>query len=285
MPVHETLNEYYLYQHSAIEHYLELCLANAETELVHQLRLSIKKLRAFNVLAANLCGKDIDKQIHVNTQVRQLFKAAGQIRDIQVQMELLVIYEEKTGKSYPELSNWLLNRERKSIIAFSRSPQRVVTKAKAYSLQHKISKMLTGLSDEYILEQTGTALKQLFETSQKLSSGRINDRNLHRIRICNKQIKFILNIMNRCYPDFTFDLISVDSLREIEAAAGKWHDDLVRVETLNAFMKKKKGNDDFSLLKYQKLLNAYNTELLIAYEETYKVVKKAFYQEEQAREL
>jgi CHAD domain-containing protein len=200
-------------------------------------------------------------------------------------MELLATYEEKTGKNYVELSNWLRNREIKSIVAFSRSPQRVVTKAKAYSLQHKISKMLSGLSDEYILEQTGVALKQLFETSQKLSAGRINDRNLHQIRISNKQIKYILNIMNQCYPDFTFNLISVDSLREIEAAAGQWHDDLVRVETLNAFMNKKKGNDDFSLLKYQKLLNAYNTELIVAYEETYKVVKKAFTKEEQVHEL
>lgn len=285
MPAHETLNEYYLYQHSAIEHYLELCLSNAETELVHQLRLSIKKLRAFNILAGQLCGKNIDKQIHVNTQVRQLFKLAGQIRDTQVQMQLLATFEEKTGKSYPELSNWLLNREIKSIIAFSRSPRRVVSKAKAYSLQQKISNLLTNLNDDYILEQTGIVLKQLFEASQKLSAGRISDRNLHRIRIGNKQIKYILNIMNRCYPDFTFDLISVDSLREIEAAAGHWHDDLVRVETLNAFMKKKKGNLDFSLLKYQKLLNAYNTELLIAYEETYQVVKKAFLKEDQVQEL
>jgi CHAD domain-containing protein len=285
MPAHETLNEYYLYQHSAIEHYLELCLANAETELVHQLRLSIKKLRAFNVLAGQLCGKNIDKQIHVNTRVKELFKIAGQLRDTQVQMQLLANYEDKTGKSYPELSDWLLNREIKYIISFSRSPERVVSKAKAYSLQDKITKMISSASDETILENAGVALKKLFETSQKLSAGRINDTNLHHIRIGNKQIKYILNIMNRCYPDFTFELISVDSLREIEAAAGQWHDNLVRVETLNAFMKKKKGNDDFSLLKYQKLLNAYNTELIIAYEATYQVVKKAFSKEEQAHEL
>ena len=89
MTAHKSIHEYYMQQHRNIEYYLEQCAEKAEAELVHELRLSIKKLRAFHKLAGPLCPEDTDDLIHVKRRVRKLFRIAGELRDTQVQLHFM----------------------------------------------------------------------------------------------------------------------------------------------------------------------------------------------------
>jgi len=274
LAAHETIHEYYLHQHRNIENYLELCSSHPEAELVHQLRLSIKKLQAFNKLAEQLCLTDTDEHIHINNRVRQLYKMAGELRDTQVQIHLLATFEEQTCTAFPEFSKWLLKREKKRIAQFSKNPRNVMSHTTAHITHHKIGQSLALASDESILNCADTVLAGLSAKAHKLSEGTIDDQNLHRIRIITKQIRYILNIMQHSYPDFKLDEISVGSLREIEAATGHWHDSLVKVELLSKCMGKMQSIDNTTMLKYKKFLSACNSELYNAYQEACKVVKQ-----------
>jgi len=273
MPAHESLHEYYLHQHRNIENYLELCMIHAEAELVHELRLSIKKIRAFHKLAEELCPSGMDEHIHIKNRVGRLFRIAGQLRDTQVQIHLLVMFEQQTGLEYPEFSKWLLKREKKRIKRFGRKPQHLLSQATSDTSLKGFGDWLALASDETILTGADKVLTGLCSSARELTAGSINERDLHLIRTLTKQVKYILNIMRHSYPDFKFTEISVDSLHKIEISAGNWHDNLVRIELLERCMEKLRTKDDSDMFQYQKLFNSCKAELNIAYSETCRIVK------------
>lgn len=278
MAAHDTVYEYYLYQHHNIERYVDLCLDHAEPEFVHQLRLSIKKLRAFNRLIEQMEVADSTEHLDIKHRVRQLFKLAGELRDTQVQIRMLTLLEEKTGIEYPEFAKWLLSREKKRISQFAKKPHHIVSQSSVINIHHKIGKILAEARDEKILESATLVLEGLYSKTQKLTSGAINIHNLHRIRIYIKQIRYVFNIIYHSYPDFNFGKISVESLREIEIAAGRWHDNLVRVELLEKYMERIDISDKLSIEKYKKLLAICNSELQEAYVHACSVVKKEIHE-------
>ena len=274
MPAHESIHEYYLHQHRNIQNYLELCIVHAEAEMVHELRLSIKKLRAFHKLAAELCPDEVDKLIHLNNQVRRLFRLAGQLRDTQVQIHMLVSVQDQTGIDYPEFNKWLLKREKNRISRFGRKPLHLLSHATADTSLHKIGDWLALVSDEIILKGAGKVLASLNLKAIRLFATKMNEQDLHLIRTIIKQIKYILNIMHHSYPDFRFSDVSVDSLHKIETSVGNWHDNLVRVELLDKFIGKSDFEADSQLLaKYQELFKYCKAELNVAYKDAYRIVR------------
>jgi CHAD domain-containing protein len=280
MPANESLLEYYLHQHRNIENYLELCMIHAEAELVHELRLSIKKLRAFYKLAAGLSPADKVDHFNIKNRVRRLFRISGQLRDTQVQIHLLVTLQQQLGIEYPEFSKWMLKRENKRVMRFGRKPVQLLSSAIPDATLQKTADWITITSEETIFSEAGKVLTGLCIKARKLSAGTRNERDLHRIRTITKQVKYILNIMHHSYPDFIFNEVSVNSLREIEASVGHWHDNLVRVELLEKFMKKSNFADDSLMLKYQKLLDACKAELDSAYAEAYRIVRSELVSEQ-----
>jgi len=278
MAAHESLHEYYLHQHRNIEHYLELCSSHPEAELVHELRLCIKRLRAFHKLAEQLYSDGMIEHIHMKHRVRQLYKVAGQLRDTQVQIHMLTSLEEQTGIKYPEFGNWLLRREKKRIKRFGKKPKQVVPHTTNQSTHEKIGKLLALADDETILDNAGKVLSGLYSKAQELAGGNSNDQDLHQLRRITKQMRYIISIMTHSYPDYTYNAISVKSLREIEVAAGDWHDNLVRIVLLGKFMEKKKFIADSLEFKYKELFNSCKSELDTAYNMAYGIVRNTLLQ-------
>jgi CHAD domain-containing protein len=185
------------------------------------------------------------------------------------------LFQEQTGIEYAEFGKWLLKREKKRISRFTKKPQQLVPQATALNIHHEVGNLLALAGDETILNGAEKVLSQLYEEAHSLASGDMNDRNLHRVRTIIKQVRYILNIMHHSYPDFLFGKLSVNSIREIEVAAGQWHDNLVRIELLNRYMEKIDPDNSTDKFKYQKLLNACKAELDISYSETLTIVRKA----------
>ena len=176
MPAHESLHEYFLHQHRNIQNYLELCIVHAEAEMVHELRLSIKKLRAFQKLAEELCPAGVDELIQINNQVRRLFRLAGELRDTQVQIHMLVLVQDQTGIDYPEFNKWLLKREKKRISHFGSKPLRLLSHDTADTTFQQIGEWLTLVSDETILKGASKVLTGLTKKALKLSAEKRNER-------------------------------------------------------------------------------------------------------------
>jgi len=273
MSAHKTIYDYYLQQHRNIEHYLEQCAEKADAELVHELRLSIKKLRAFHKLAGPLCPEDVDEQIHVKRRVRKLFRIAGELRDTQVQLHLLLTYEQQTGEQYPEFNRWLLKREKKRIAKFGFIPHKVLPHAKEQFTHQQLGDWLASAGEDTIKSVATGVLSSLMTRARRLAAGHLSDRNLHRVRTLTKQVRYILSIMHHSFAGYTFDQVSVESLREIEAVAGYWHDTLVTIELLGKCMEKLHFEDEQSRHKYEKFYNECKAALDTAYFEACRVVR------------
>ena len=273
MPAQQSIHEYYLQQHRNIEYYLEQCAEKAEAELVHELRLSIKKLRAFHKLAGPLCPEDADDQIHVKRRVRKLFRVAGQLRDTQVQLHLLLTHEQLTGEQYPEFSKWLLKREKRRIAKFGNGPHLVWPPAKTEITHKQIGEWLASAGDDGIKSVATGVLTGLVARARRLAAGHLSDRNLHRVRTLTKQVRYILSIMHHSFPEYRFDQVQVESLREIEAVAGCWHDTLVKLELLGKCMEKLHFEDEQSRHRYEKFYNECKVALDAAYFEACRVVR------------
>jgi len=275
--IHKSISDYYLYQQLKAEKYLERCLAHADPEVVHQLRLCIKKLKAYDLLADQLGFEDHEENRELTFSVKKLFRLAGQIRDIQVQLHLLSVHETKTGAAYPEFSQWLLKRENKRISRLFSSLPRASHHSSLKTGNDLAIDALFLLNDKSIENSADKVLNNLHVKIQKLAAGEISDANLHLIRKTTKRIRYILNMLYISNPNYNYDRITNRALREIEMAAGKWHDYLVRNELIDRFIKKIGPEESPGLIKYKHLSDVCSAELETAYKKACRIVKRKMF--------
>lgn len=276
MPTSESVYQYYLRQQMAIVNYYSDCITYPDTELVHQLRLGIKKIRALNILAHYI---SIDRTYSVNYEepgLKHLFKLAGQLRDIQVQIEMLASYEEKANLSFSGFEEWLRKREIKRILRFEEIRQLPENLLEKQSNYFKMGELLIDANDENILRGARKALIALYNKVLKFSSGEILDADLHSIRTIAKQMRYIYSIVQHSFPEFIFNRITIALLREIEVSAGYWHDCHMRYELCGKFLHQLDAKDESTVQKYTQLLVSFKAELGLAYNESSKLITKGF---------
>ena len=119
--MHQRLTNFYQEHKSVFEKNFQVVLAEFEVEAIHKMRTSTKRLRALLQLIEYLSA---DKKFKAKKQlkkIRQLFKYAGKIREIQIEMVTLAHYSEKLNIKFPEYNEYLKYRERKEIARFLRA--------------------------------------------------------------------------------------------------------------------------------------------------------------------
>jgi len=273
MAVFESIYDYYLHQLLNCGSYLEQCKVHAEPELVHQLRLSIKKLRAFKLLADRLEISDIDDYQQLIDGVKKMFKLAGQIRDTQVQIYMLASCKEQTGVAYTMFHKWLLKREKRKISQLCGSKFKSSINSESGTISHGKASTIQLPEKNAIISSAQILLNEMHLKTQILATGSIGNENLHEIRKITKQMRYIIAILTGIYTDFEYPKITVETLKEIENAVGNWHDNLIRIEFIERFVKKLKDNDEVILLKYKGLAEFSQTSLGEAYEKGCLIVK------------
>jgi len=276
MAVHETLHDYYMHQHSHLEYYVKCCENSTDPETVHELRLSIKKLRALNILAGQFAENYRDKPFRLKRRIRRVYQLAGELRDTQVQAEMHSAFEKLTGSEYPEYRSWLQQRELKKRTLFYKTVHHASSSATMQTGQKQVSRILANAESKSILQNSRKIIADLYKKAEQLTSGTINERSLHSVRKVSKQLRYIISIIQHSYPEFRFKKISVETLRVIEEEAGHWHDCLVRVEFLIKYTGKLSLRNHSAAARYQKLLGIYNSEHEEAFARVLIVARNAY---------
>jgi CHAD domain-containing protein len=208
-----------------------------------------------------------------NFSMKKMFKLAGQIRDTQVQIQMLDAYEQKVSVVFPEFSDWLLKREKKRISKLCNQAAKRVAHVTTYNELQAMQPFYTELNDELMTDAAVDLLNRMYTKAQKLSTGYISNENLHSIRKIAKQLKYILNILISCYPEFHFDRIPISALREIDVTVGHWHDNLLRIDLLGRCIEKMQVDDDEASQKYKEFMDYCNVSLIESYEQACEIVK------------
>jgi len=277
MAAYDPLIKYCLQQHIDIERYMIQSIVQADPEAIHQLRLSIKKLRTFHILAKQFGYLDKEPS-YLAIKVKKLFKIAGTIRDTQVQKDLLKTYEEESGVMSPEFSEWLCKREEKHFLQLHLSLPKEIKNNQNPILSPEVITIFIKVGDEAILKTSVAVMDDLYFKIRDLLASTLSDDDLHYVRKIAKQLRYLQTMVKHSFPDFQYEKISVVGLKEIETATGNWHDNLIRIELLKKFMRKISKKDDTLFLHYQNLSATYTNMLSQAYVHACQVVKNEILQ-------
>jgi len=208
-------------------------------EGIHKMRLSIKRLRAFLSIINNF-----EKQSGIKKNLKKislLFRYAGELRDIQVQLNLMENYKNEAGDDFNIYYTQILNREKKAYKALKRSFNRidigVMTK-----ISRQIEKSLKRIENVNFNEEYIKLGRGKMNDIRDLSIAINDDSVLHLIRKRIKEILFMQEIIDS--GDFIMigdkDLLTF--LNDIEIKLGEWHD--VKV-LLDNFLSLKHSGDSY----------------------------------------
>jgi CHAD domain-containing protein len=212
--------------------YFQKSLQNPEIEDLHNIRVSIKKLRAMWSLFETVSKGNWKKTDHFSLFSR-LFKATGVVRETQVNLILLERYNVNYFDTYAghlhelqEKANKLFFKEmmRFSIDNLDR-------------LNNTLFQELNNQSNTMTLEQLLSFVlkkkKKVFRLTKKLP----DNRKLHKIRINLKAVSEILTIANDLNTNTELDEF-LNKVNWLNEQIGDWHDFEVLLNSIKKFIKK-----------------------------------------------
>jgi len=252
----ESLWTYYGNLQRIVEENYNLAVRFADVEGVHDMRVGIKRLRAYFNLIEWINPVFQAKQ---NLKpIRRLFKAAGKIRDIHVQQELMMRWVTELNLEMSEYYNFLKQKEteeRKRFTDFAKKKFDLKVFQSNWTL---IQNVLSFISTEYIQykseERFNAQIEGLIKFKEKENF--VED-DYHAIRILSKETRYTLEVLQACFPPKNIWTQLNETLRKVHQALGRWHDDDVSLLVLDGFLLSYAGKSFFdrnSYVKFKKSL-------------------------------
>ncbi len=257
------LLEYYIEQRKTFENQLEKVKQENDPEVIHALRLSVKRIRALYTYFWFLL--DSKKSKKTLKELKVIYSPLGQIRDIQVHKSILDSFEKRLQFKFTKYRHYLTNLENKyhkellnNISSFS-----LLTLEK---LQKKTETIINKYTVEEIKEKAGLLFDEKLELIKNLNKIPTNkEKNLHKIRRYLKEIRYLLGIFNGYIPESNSMKVSLQRLKQIEQTLGKWHDQVNAMAFIKDYLDSDKIKDKVQKEKLKMLLHSvksYKHELL-----------------------
>jgi len=235
----EQIIEYYRKHRKIIEENIELSRDPGDVEAIHNLRLSIKRMRVVAMLAKILSRGKFNRKQQLK-DIRKMFRRAGRLRDVQVALQLLKEYEDDGLQSVTDhlKVRELKNRRRYEYVLSGFDP------AILNRFEDSLSETLAGIGEKEMKHAGYKLLSDLEFDIHSIYHGSREEKRLHRIRRRLKDINYLNNIFNESLPLTDHLSISADKLREISELAGTWHDCLMLEIVLGKTISKDPDSSD-----------------------------------------
>ena len=245
------IKEYYLEQKLIFEEMFSVAVENFDVEAIHKMRTTTKRLRALFVLIRFLSSKKFKAKKQLR-KIRNLFKYAGKIREIQIEQLLTYELEQKMNLNFVEYRQYLLMREHKEISRFIKSIPKF-TNGNQILNDKKILKAIQSVNPAEAEKRTNIYLDKQTETLKKLNGTKIANGKIHKSRTILKQMYYLYDILKNLTGREILENVSKERMREVEQLIGNWHDKVNSFHYLNAFFKTKNGRKTpkYKMLKIQ----------------------------------
>ena len=236
------------------------------TGAVHDMRVGLKRLRAFFDLVESIAPGFAAE--HAFAPAGKLFRAAGRVRNIQV-FEAKV-RESSTTKSLElsEYYNWLKDDERREIKKFRRACRRF-GKGFFESAWKSMACVLDGPAAGRITTGAEGRLFGLIKEIKTERSMRHDVRRLHFLRTRTKEARYTLEILQECGLAGDEGALLNDRFRDVHQSLGSWHDEEIVLESLREFRKRRAPGPLVSFksyLEFSRLTKAHKAEDLARFE-------------------
>ena len=226
---------YHYYQKRNASFLLNIYKAGITTKEndIHKARVDLKKIFAlFDFF--KMIGFDTFKMEEPQKILNDVFKAAGKIREIQMNL----LYIENLGENDPALklfSRYMKNNYKKKTRRFLQSIIKFDEK-RLTQIRGIIKKNCMNLNIEKIIHKCDVFFQMHSAKIKKYRLKSDETENIHKIRKEMKKISAIAGLLNLLQLDeFMENLIAV--LSQAEFSIGEWHDRIVLNKSLDHFIK------------------------------------------------
>ncbi|MBS3806752.1 MAG: CHAD domain-containing protein [Bacteroidales bacterium] len=216
----EKLFEKYL---SKFEKELFRAVNTEDEEAIHDLRVSIKKIRALLLFLEEAGFANIKSEYPYLTKLKKLFKKAGKLREIHIHKKLYHHYREKTGRDFPQLLEHLERMEEDNRQAYHETMPGIKLRKfyqQADDLQHAIKK----ISRSTLNKRLFTFIQTRVETCYGFMFEPHYEQHLHQIRKYLKHIRFIIGQKVGDMHELFQEELTFEDTKKVEDILGEWHD-------------------------------------------------------------
>jgi len=194
-------------------------LKTGTPETIHQLRVSLKKTNAFFRLLESI-NSEFDAS-EAFKPFKKIFKKAGRVRDINVQSDLLKKLEKEFKMKVSHQHALLKKKEKNEFQSYKK-----YLKKNAGRFDKKIGKKELKIFDDdpSLLKIKLYLVKQLEQIIDLMTSKKIDNSRLHKIRIQLKEYFYNVDLVNECILKNKIIVRHLAQLHELQDQLGKWHD-------------------------------------------------------------
>ena len=257
----ELLQNYYVRQENAFLQNLNSIEAVNNDENIHQLRLSVKRMRALFTFLRFLTGEKSGKE-QLKT-LKLIYKPAGEIRDTQVQLSALTDYEKRLDIRYTLYREHLMRKETETFEKLMAAKEKY-SQEPLEKLEIELLKSLQDHSEEEIKQKAFEIFDHKLNRIAKLHKLPTDkNKNLHEIRKILKEAGYLMNVFPEAMSEQGGLKINYDRLREIEKTLGKWHDQVNAEIFLKSFRKKTDLREKGEVMRYKILEKSIKRDRLL----------------------
>jgi CHAD domain-containing protein len=236
--------EYFWKHKNIIEENLHLCEDPLDIEAIHNLRLSVKRIRVVERLSGMINPESFDTCIQFK-EINKLFRRSGSLRDIQVTRQLLIDFQNPVLKPVIERFKHRESKQRKKF----ENALEIFKPEVLDDLGSDLAIALEEVSPKAVLQAGLHLLSEMEIEVHELFHGGTKEKRLHRIRTRLKDMNYLNNIFDGGLPIEDQLNISAERLRELGEIAGSWHDFLNLESKLGKFICKHPGDINTESLK------------------------------------
>lgn len=190
-------------------------------ELVHNVRLNIKKIRT--LLDALDYKDNSSSNIFIIKKIDSLFVHLGYLRDIQVQLSLLAFYRKRVGEEVGVIIDYI-NKGKKKINSNLKKKSRKINLFDITLLNQRLDETVECLDNENLEEKFQQKVDHGFNQVVELIRDSTDEDVLHRIRILLKELIFNLSIMKKAEVNTRYNSAFSVLINNIHKKLGDWHD-------------------------------------------------------------
>ncbi len=254
----------YISRESAVIGHFKHASKNGDENAIHELRVEIKKIRAFLELIKGITPYfDFRKTFQ---PIKELFKAAAPIRDAQVLQTMTREYISEVGLNVnlSEYFNILKNKEmvgKKDFLKFCKTFDPSIFEKNWSIVEKAISRYGENILsyDENLRDHAKDYIKTLLSNLNELScKTALDESQYHDIRILCKRCRYTLEILSRLFAPEAFETMN-KNLKQIHQPLGEWHDTEAAIKLINKILSNDVWEDLF--LSDNSLLNQRLTPL------------------------
>lgn len=231
--VPDYLNSYHRHEIRTLKKSLHKATEGSDKKAIHELRVSVKKLKAFYKLIENLYPRRFDATKHIRP-FHKVFESAGAIREIQVNKELLKDYPFSSGllKEYRHYLGTIEKAAHKSL----KKSISTIRESKQHACTKEISALCKHLKNMHFNKECTRLIQKQSGKIAELRSLPLTTKILHQIRKHLKQVAYVINIQQKSIPG-TYSQNFIKDLKQTEVMIGKWHDRAILIASLKDYKK------------------------------------------------